>query len=641
MNDIEVRGLDNFRLHGNYIGPNWTNGQFLPSTEVDFNGTLVDPIDNFDKTGLHHDRGYSRGDYLNSDLKFTIDNLNPTNPLSYKRILSGLGIGGQYILRKVGILEKENPKLIKKYLKSIIPDIEEMTTNLTKNQKKKLQRKLESLSPNELMIQGPKPKGSGPTRPINTSNIRKSDRLSGYQGKLLQQIGMKPKFGNVHELPRNHEVRIDPMSGPPVIVGHNKDTFKTKFDINGKSLMKPTIIKGRQLGINVTVPTTGKVVGDPLITPFNLSPQYFSNGRIKTLSSLWEKYKFTKLRVKYITQLPSSQGGQCVMYIDYDPDDSDPTGLDNVYQSTNSMTSQMMSVWENYSMDMNTKIGNKEFYTSQGEDDRLEIQGVLKVVSNSIFPPSSSPLVLGTIEIEYEIKFYGSELQPQGGSSPYGEGYGVFTEPGSSSLTQKGIYTVPMTIIDDPQDLRLGFNLDTGVWFMSSYWLWSGVGSPFTGQQNWNFYGDGLNYNQPESEFKSFDETSKTSHYSYMTVIQQQDKDVPNLIISLQGFVNNSYGSNWGVRYMKITNSLQEYNDKYGKDSEDLIEKLSSKNKKNLLSNKVSQLEKQLKDDRERTERLDRLLTEMESNMKLNTNIITPPYKNNHTPSPLPQTHKK
>lgn len=88
------------KIHGNYVGPNWSAGKHQPSVAF----SDVEPIDEFDRSAQLHDRAYALGmDRKEADYKFFKENWGR----GFTRSLSGLAVGAQGWLRS----SKKNKKV--------------------------------------------------------------------------------------------------------------------------------------------------------------------------------------------------------------------------------------------------------------------------------------------------------------------------------------------------------------------------------------------------------------------------------------------------------------------------------------------------------------------------------------------------
>jgi hypothetical protein len=94
------------RIHGNYVGANWTAGRVAANDEVlrfEALGQLPPAVDHWDELGMEHDlalaHASSRADFARADIRFAtgavIDGLRNFDPLE---VVSGLIVGGPGLL---------------------------------------------------------------------------------------------------------------------------------------------------------------------------------------------------------------------------------------------------------------------------------------------------------------------------------------------------------------------------------------------------------------------------------------------------------------------------------------------------------------------------------------------------------------
>jgi len=91
--------------HGNYMGAYWNNGKFQSSEDVAY----LDPVDYGDYESMIHDIRYGRGeDLADADLEYAAHMIGQGEDLWEKahNTLAGLAVGGQGVLRTVGVMDR-------------------------------------------------------------------------------------------------------------------------------------------------------------------------------------------------------------------------------------------------------------------------------------------------------------------------------------------------------------------------------------------------------------------------------------------------------------------------------------------------------------------------------------------------------
>lgn len=326
----------NFKYHGNYCGPGYTDGKYKLAEEGDYNIKPIDQLDSFCKL---HDKEYKSGDYLAADKKYY---QQPTQNL--KHYISQLAIGTQAKLRELGIMNKtKHTKQEIKQIKSIIKSEEPRKTKLVRKNK---------------MV---RPKGNNYNPPVSYT--------------IPKKLGNKLSIGSK---------RLDA-----------RKTLK---------------VNGREFLGNITLAaSTTFAPGDTMFTQ-NIAPQDIAASRLFLFSTMYEKYRFRKLRLDFVSQVATSEVGQFIAYFDYDPADSSPTGTDAVVKAYSASTNVASNFWSHTSFIMNQNLAQTSYYTSTGIDNRVEVQAVFNMIINSALTTTAAHTI-GSVYITYECDFYGAEFQ--------------------------------------------------------------------------------------------------------------------------------------------------------------------------------------------------------------------------------------
>lgn len=120
------------RIHGNYCGPNWSNGRHQPSVVGD-----LPPIDEFDETCMVHDAQYALGnDLAAADSSFAWSNFGR----GFLPTVAAMAVGAQGALRAI---DKHRPKFVKEEEEKMTPrlrgtprkTVNGMSPKTNKNQK--------------------------------------------------------------------------------------------------------------------------------------------------------------------------------------------------------------------------------------------------------------------------------------------------------------------------------------------------------------------------------------------------------------------------------------------------------------------------------------------------------------------------
>lgn len=140
-----------------------------------------------------------------------------------------------------------------------------------------------------------------------------------------------------------------------------------------------------------------------------ISPSLWDETRVQRVASTYERYRFLKLEFRYVSAVPSNQGGQLAMWVDQDPDDTPefPAGSafgrfaavnrGNVFNAFNSNT-------------LRVQLDGRHLYTGATKENmRKSAQGILYL---GVMTPLASSTSLGAIYVDYTIEFDTPTLDP-------------------------------------------------------------------------------------------------------------------------------------------------------------------------------------------------------------------------------------
>lgn len=101
--------------------------------------------------------------------------------------------------------------------------------------------------------------------------------------------------------------------------------------MNGPRVTK--IVGSEMLNANLSVSTTGVFS----VVPINFFNNVLNSTWVGRQSSLYNKYKFTRLTLRYVPYCPTSQPGRIILAWNGDPGDAPPTTMPQVSQYQNSV----------------------------------------------------------------------------------------------------------------------------------------------------------------------------------------------------------------------------------------------------------------------------------------------------------------
>lgn len=165
--------------------------------------------------------------------------------------------------------------------------------------------------------------------------------------------------------------------------------------------------------------------GDILLQQ-DIQPNAFDGSRMADQEKLFQRYRFTKVRIRYTPIASQADAGQLIGYFSTDPDDSPPSGSAGVaYAEAHGGVKFQVSSSAFFDMPINTKM---DLYTgpqdpnNDGTDaNKMKVQGRFTVLAVS----SNLPTSLGTLSVYYEINY--SYPQLSNGGFPDSNSYALLT----------------------------------------------------------------------------------------------------------------------------------------------------------------------------------------------------------------------
>lgn len=261
--------------HGNYCGPGWSAGAYQKSVVSD-----VSAVDAFDQTCKEHDAAYALGeDLLEADWKFARANLTSANP---KAMLAGLAVGAQGLGRAAyrvafgshDIQDEEDTTVDKRRFCTI--DQVPMTRK----------NKVAPLSP--------------PLSKKQEKNLRKVIA----ETKLLNDIAIKPNLRQ-----KSRYMGLKPsikIAEAPVSIG----TTVTASKPITKTTPTGVLVRGREFLCSVFESINPSFQLGALAP---IHPAFYPASTMGTMARAFQKYKFRRLAIHFITRQPTSATGQIAL----------------------------------------------------------------------------------------------------------------------------------------------------------------------------------------------------------------------------------------------------------------------------------------------------------------------------------------
>lgn len=188
---------------------------------------------------------------------------------------------------------------------------------------------------------------------------------------------------------------------------------------------------------------TGTAANWTLVTGFPLNPNSFQSSILQSYCRIYSKFRFTRIRVLYVTSSATSANGDIlVTYVENRSDPHPRCASTSFLNNMLSDESTILSVqWQNQSQDIKlVNNGTKTLALSAQPDLDETSQGEILVYSRT--SGTDSP---GYFLIDYDVSFYEMGLNPRSGSMPAPRMlYTPFTAYLPASLT----------VVDAPVTLR-------------------------------------------------------------------------------------------------------------------------------------------------------------------------------------------
>jgi hypothetical protein len=383
------------RYHGNYCGPNWSAGRDQPSVVSD-----IPAVDSFDETCKDHDESYAKNqNLLEADLLFAKKNIG----YGLKRTTAGLLVGGQGVLRK--FLPSAANSRLRGRGRKMKPDlqVEEIDFEIIGN-------------PNEGTSGKPKMNRSK-VRPIAPHRDFTSSMDVEIQPRgTLRESKMSSKKKNGKKNTTRNVNRVSKNANSTGTKGVSNNLAVNSMQTFIKSTPIRTLHAGRHSetvagvvflsSLSTSSKTESSLDDLALQALVQLNPGNFGSSILSNVSKFYECFKFTRLRVHYLTASATTTAGTVVISHQRDPLNEIPS---RGYTSTNLYTALfarentiMGPIWENSYMDIPlVHKADEWFYTDSkyGHTINELYQGYILAYSDQ---ESGTP---GRLMLEFQVEF--------------------------------------------------------------------------------------------------------------------------------------------------------------------------------------------------------------------------------------------
>jgi hypothetical protein len=258
--------------HGNYVGPGWSAGAYQSSVDSD-----VPALDAFDASGKVHDALYANGgDLAAADLQFAATNASTLDP---KRWVAGGLVGLQGLARYSGLLSRFKEGPTDKISKSSAL----LSTTMPKTKQPKNLPQLASLTRKE------------------AKNLR---RVIADQDKT-NYLAIKP---NLKQKARYLEPLKPSLSvaSAPVSIGTTVRASKPVVT----QMSNGVLVQGREFLCQVYETNNSSF---QLAASAPLHPSYYVASIMGQMARVYQKYKFRKCAIHFVTRQPTSVTGEIAL----------------------------------------------------------------------------------------------------------------------------------------------------------------------------------------------------------------------------------------------------------------------------------------------------------------------------------------
>lgn len=172
----------------------------------------------------------------------------------------------------------------------------------------------------------------------------------------------------------------------------------------------------------VTVVPTFATAKDQIRASAKISPSQFAGTRMAQMAALWERYRFTRYRLRYVPSVPTTLAAQLLMYQDTDPDD-DPSVIEDkaalIRQAAAQAGSQEWNMSSPKAVELASRADHALYYTGavQKDNPRLSLQGAAYIIQvseavNSNGEAIKGELTAGSVYVDWEIEYQTPQIDP-------------------------------------------------------------------------------------------------------------------------------------------------------------------------------------------------------------------------------------
>ena len=160
-----------------------------------------------------------------------------------------------------------------------------------------------------------------------------------------------------------------------------------------------------------------------ILSSLDISPSMFPGTRLTQLSQLYERYRFTSFKLRYVPAVPTSIACQLLVYLDTDPSDdpsSSPTAETLIRQASSHTGSQQWNFNVPKVIPLPMRADKQLYYTGDTKlNPRFSLQArayVIQVTDPVNFngEPINTSLQSGSLYIDWVCQFQTPQINPAG-----------------------------------------------------------------------------------------------------------------------------------------------------------------------------------------------------------------------------------
>lgn len=194
------------------------------------------------------------------------------------------------------------------------------------------------------------------------------------------------------------------------------DAISSLFSISSVRRSKYDFVIKRTNFSSIKGRNTSYAVAGDILAEIPINPKQIGQTRIKAMSGLFQKFRFSNVRMHYHPTCGAMSAGQIVGFFVYDADESvlSGGGSTNLQLAFSSYGQKPVQVKDPKTWNMELRDPAATFYNDEGtSDERLSTQARFFLMAASDFDAESASN-LGTLSIEYALDFFYPKVDTTG-----------------------------------------------------------------------------------------------------------------------------------------------------------------------------------------------------------------------------------